>query len=90
MAPYPAERDFKMVYCLLSLRIIGSIYINHFETPTHLNYVGHNPKKRYPYPARSLEINRLGFTMTWPFGIENENGKSLLIMVKIGAGLIKA
>jgi len=35
-----------MVYCLISLRIIGSIYINHFETPTHLNYVGHNPKKR--------------------------------------------
>jgi len=27
--------------------------------------VGHNPKKRYPYPARSLKINRLGFTMTW-------------------------
>ena len=24
---------FKMVYCALSLRIIGSIYINHFETP---------------------------------------------------------
>jgi len=39
-----------MVYCAPSLRIIGSIYINHFETPTHLNYVGHNPKKRYPYP----------------------------------------
>jgi len=35
-----------MVYCALSLRIIGSIYINHFETPTDLNYVGHNPKKR--------------------------------------------
>ena len=25
---------------------------------------GHNPKKRYPYPARRLKINRLGFTMT--------------------------
>jgi hypothetical protein len=25
--------------------------------------VGHNPKKRYPYPARSLKLNRLGFTM---------------------------
>jgi hypothetical protein len=34
-----------MVYRALSLRIIGSIYINHFETPTHLNYVGHNQKK---------------------------------------------
>jgi len=55
-----------MVYCALSLRIIGSIYINHFETPTNPNYVGHNPKKRHPYPARSLKLNRLGFTMTWP------------------------
>ena len=34
-----------MVYCALSLRIIGSIYINHFEPPTHVNYVGHNQKK---------------------------------------------
>ncbi len=34
-----------MVYCHLSIRIIGSIYINHFEAPTHLNYVGHNQKK---------------------------------------------
>jgi hypothetical protein len=68
-----------MVYCLsalslsamssrpkgaLSLRIIGSIYINYFETPTNPNYVGHNPKKRYPYPAISLKINSLGLTMT--------------------------
>ena len=29
----PLLGRFKMVYCLLSLRIIGSIYINHFETP---------------------------------------------------------
>ncbi len=34
-----------MVYCAPSLRIIGSIYINHFETPTHLYFVGHNQKK---------------------------------------------
>jgi len=26
-------------------------------SPTHLNHVGHNPKKRYPYPARSPKIN---------------------------------
>jgi len=55
-----------MVYCALSLRIIGSIYINYFETPTNQNYVGHNPKKRYPCPAISLKINRLGLTMMWP------------------------
>jgi hypothetical protein len=24
------------------------------------------PKKRHPYPGRTLKINRLGFTMTWP------------------------
>ena len=46
----PLLGRFKMVYCAPSLRIIGSIYINHFETPTHLNYVGHNPKKKTPIP----------------------------------------
>ena len=46
----PLLGRFKMVYCAPSLRIIGSVYINHFETPTSLNYVGHNPKKRHPYP----------------------------------------
>ncbi len=30
---------FKMVYCAIILRIIRSAYINHFETPTNLNYV---------------------------------------------------
>ena len=39
MDPYPAGRDFKMVYLLLNLRIISSVYINHFEMPTNLCYM---------------------------------------------------
>jgi len=35
----PLLGRFKMVYCTISLRIIGSIHINHFETPTSLNHV---------------------------------------------------
>ena len=52
----PLLGRFKMVYCAPSLRIIGSIYINHFETPTDLTYVEHNPKKRYPYPLQTLKL----------------------------------
>jgi len=47
MDPYPAGRDFKMVYFPLNLRIISSVYINHFETPTNLSYMR-------PALARSL------------------------------------
>ena len=55
MGPYPAGRDFKMVYFPLNLRIITSVYINHFETfrrahvepPTNLSYIR-------PALARSL------------------------------------
>ena len=37
---------FKMVYCTLTLRIIRSVYINHFETTTNPAYMrGHNQKK---------------------------------------------
>ena len=37
---------FKMVYCTLTLRIIRSVYINHFETTTNPDYMrGHNQKK---------------------------------------------
>ena len=36
-----------MVYCAIILRIISSVYINHFETPTNLSYVR-------PALARSL------------------------------------
>jgi hypothetical protein len=36
-----------MVYCAISLIIIHSVYINHFETPTNLYYVR-------PALARSL------------------------------------
>ena len=37
---------FKMVYCTLTLRIIRSVYINHFETTTNPDYIrGHNQKK---------------------------------------------
>ena len=37
---------FKMVYCSLTLRIIRSVYINHFETTTNPHYMrGHNQKK---------------------------------------------
>ena len=39
MGLYPARRDFKRVYCAIILRIMYSIYINHSETPTNLNYV---------------------------------------------------
>ena len=35
-----------MVYCTLTLRIIRSVYINHFETTTNPDYMrGHNQKK---------------------------------------------
>ena len=35
-----------MVYCTLTLRIIRSVYTNHFETTTNPDYVrGHNQKK---------------------------------------------
>ena len=35
-----------MVYCALTLRIIRSVYINHFETTTNPDYMrGHNQKK---------------------------------------------
>ena len=37
---------FKMVYCTLTLRIIRSVYINHFETTTNPDYMReHNQKK---------------------------------------------
>jgi hypothetical protein len=62
MAPYWVVSN--IVYCLSAissrpkgvptLRIIGSIYINHFEMPTHLSYVGHNPKK-IPIPCKELK-----------------------------------
>jgi hypothetical protein len=29
---YPAKRDFKMVYCAMTLKIMQSISINHFGT----------------------------------------------------------
>ena len=35
-----------MVYCAITLRIIRSVYINHFETTTNPDYMrGHNQKK---------------------------------------------
>ncbi len=35
-----------MVYCAVTLRIIRSVYINHFETTTNPDYMrGHNQKK---------------------------------------------
>jgi len=42
-----------MVYCAIILRIIRSAYINHFETPTNLNYVR-------PALASGSESLRLG------------------------------
>jgi len=47
-----------MVYCTLSLRIISSIYINHFETPTHLYFVGHNRT----FLTQKMKEARRGFT----------------------------
>jgi hypothetical protein len=35
----PLLGRFKIVYCAIPLRIICSVYINHFETPTNLNFV---------------------------------------------------
>jgi len=45
MAPFWGVSN--MVYCAIILRIIRSVYINHFETPTNLNFVR-------PALARSL------------------------------------
>ena len=53
----------------LSLRIIGSIYINHFETPTNPNYVGHNPKKRHPYPGLWRSLIKFTFSISPQFAI---------------------
>ena len=45
-----------MVYCTLTLRIIRSVYINHFETTTNPDYMrGHNQKK---------DTHTLGFDVT--------------------------
>ena len=49
---------FKMVYCTLTLRIIRSVYINHFETTTNPDYMrGHNQKK---------DTHALDFDVTLP------------------------
>ena len=49
---------FKMVYCTLTLRIIRSVYINHFETTTNPDYMrGHNQKK---------DTHTLDFDVTLP------------------------
>ncbi len=48
---------FKMVYCAIILRIIRSVYINHFETPTNLSYMG--PALPVPRPGRDREARSL-------------------------------
>ena len=45
-----------MVYCAVTLRIIRSVYMNHFETTTNPDYMrGHNQKK---------DIHTLDFDVT--------------------------
>ncbi len=41
---------FKMVYCTLTLRIIRSVYINHFETTTNPDYM-----RGPPSPSRDRD-----------------------------------
>jgi len=43
-----------MVYFFLNLRIISSVYINHFETPTNLSYMRPALARSYWNIVRSL------------------------------------
>ena len=55
----PLQGRFKMVYCTLTLRIIRSVSINHFETTTNPDYMrGHNQKK---------DTHTLDFDVTLPY-----------------------
>jgi len=49
----PLLGRFKMVYFPLNLRMLSSVYINHFETPTYLSYV--SPALPVPRPGRDRE-----------------------------------
>ena len=63
---------FKMVYCTLTLRIIRSVYINHFETTTNPDYMrGHNQKK---------DTHTLDFDVT----LTACKGNSLLMNTPVG------